>query len=582
MTEGPPPWAASSSGPTPSSTPSKTSTPNPSASPVPAVVPYSNPSGPTPYPYASWGTAWTPNYSSYSQGCQGAPTGLSFPPNPSSSPKVHQPPSQSQPYNPYTHLVQPAHTSTPTTNATSTPSASRALDPSPIPPLPEPETYKHWDEVIGKFLRRTRMNQAVKGLRADILVLNPDWEQQTVPDALRELANGLQTILDRMDSKLRNDSMQVDGSVDTTANSLPEERSLEDRKLDYIHLANGMKPRSQSSCSCFSPSANHVPDSRLKDNKSISQFLARTRSRNDASNRAEFLHTLAEKKRQVLSAAAEDLGSEDGAQAMEISSCARVDARPIDRDKQIKYDIYNNAEGPLTRRVKVDAPANEQPSNLPISAQPNPAATPEGEGQPRRKRKLGAADELADSASVTELPSRSEGKRSTSVLEKGNGDEVVTAERHPGLDERVRNVEAHLAMRYVPSPPRTLLARLKYIEDHIVKLEKEYPPWAALHFNQPNRGWPPPPRATPVIVPLHLRSVTPASTITDPSSTIAIPSTSALGPTKGNSGVVAPGSASGTSGKQRNKDSSLRKAVLDRLEVQRAMSEMSGKGGQAS
>ena len=30
--------------------------------------------------------------------------------------------------------------------------------------------------------------------------------------------------------------------------------------------------------------------------------------------------------------------------------------------------------------------------------------------------------------------------------------------------------------------------RLKFLEDHIVQLEKEYPPWAALHFNQPRRG----------------------------------------------------------------------------------------------
>jgi hypothetical protein len=40
----------------------------------------------------------------------------------------------------------------------------------------------------------------------------------------------------------------------------------------------------------------------------------------------------------------------------------------------------------------------------------------------------------------------------------------------------------------VPSPPRFLLDRLKFLENHIVRLEKEYPPWAALHFNQPNRG----------------------------------------------------------------------------------------------
>lgn len=40
----------------------------------------------------------------------------------------------------------------------------------------------------------------------------------------------------------------------------------------------------------------------------------------------------------------------------------------------------------------------------------------------------------------------------------------------------------------VPSPPRSLLDRLRFLEDHIVHLEKEYPPWAALHFNQPKRG----------------------------------------------------------------------------------------------
>lgn len=40
----------------------------------------------------------------------------------------------------------------------------------------------------------------------------------------------------------------------------------------------------------------------------------------------------------------------------------------------------------------------------------------------------------------------------------------------------------------VPSPPRSLYDRLKYLEDHIIYLEREYPPWAALHFNQPNRG----------------------------------------------------------------------------------------------
>lgn len=81
----------------------------------------------------------------------------------------------------------------------------------------------------------------------------------------------------------------------------------------------------------------------------------------------------------------------------------------------------------------------------------------------------------------------------------------ATAERHPGLDERLRSIETHLAVRYgtlflitlgsfftqiytVPSPPQLLLDRIKFLEDHIMLLEKEYPPWAALHFNQPRRG----------------------------------------------------------------------------------------------
>ena len=87
------------------------------------------------------------------------------------------------------------------------------------------------------------------------------------------------------------------------------------------------------------------------------------------------------------------------------------------------------------------------------------------------------------------------------------GNHSVTASQHPGLDERLKILETHLAMRYgkiclsradmidlmvyirkVPSPPASLLHRIKFVEDHIIQLEREYPPWAALHFNQPRRG----------------------------------------------------------------------------------------------
>src|SRR3979490_498382 len=91
----------------------------------------------------------------------------------------------------------------------------------------------------------------------------------------------------------------------------------------------------------------------------------------------------------------------------------------------------------------------------------------------------------------------------------------------------LRSRTTNILYLVVPAMPGMLLTRLKSLEDHIVRLEKDYPPWAALHFNQPNRGvsrmvfyacchrtshqlpfqWPPPPRPTPIIVPPHLRPV---------------------------------------------------------------------------
>ena len=66
-------------------------------------------------------------------------------------------------------------------------------------------------------------------------------------------------------------------------------------------------------------------------NKSISLFLAKNQARNDASNRAEFLISLAERrKRQGVE---EDIGGTSG------KTCARVDAKAIDRDAQMKYVI---------------------------------------------------------------------------------------------------------------------------------------------------------------------------------------------------------------------------------------------------
>lgn len=63
--------------------------------------------------------------------------------------------------------------------------------PPPSPPLRDPETYKHWDVVIRAFFLKTGLIQALKGFEADMLVLNPEWEQLKIPLALEEMVKGL-------------------------------------------------------------------------------------------------------------------------------------------------------------------------------------------------------------------------------------------------------------------------------------------------------------------------------------------------------------------------------------------------------
>jgi len=110
-----------------------------------------------------------------------------------------------------------------------------------------------------------------------------------------------------------------------------------------------------------------------------------------------------------------------------------------------------------------------------------------------------------------------------------------------------------------------------FVEDHIIQLEREYPPWAALHFCQPRRGWPPPPRPTPVIVPSHLTS-NPAADL-PPTSSSAVESPISPAPTTYSGKAVTEVRTKG-----RGSRSSLHRAVLEKLEVQRAIEDLKGEG----
>ncbi|KAJ2538789.1 hypothetical protein EV175_006421, partial [Coemansia sp. RSA 1933] len=65
-----------------------------------------------------------------------------------------------------------------------------------------------------------------------------------------------------------------------------------------------------------------------------------------------------------------------------------------------------------------------------------------------------------------------------------------------GLEERVENVCKHLNVRFAPAT-RDIYARVSALEDRIMVLESEFPPWSAEHFYQPGRRYL---KAPPVVV----------------------------------------------------------------------------------
>lgn len=155
--------------------------------------------------------------------------------------------------------------------------------------------------------------------------------------------------------------------------------------------------------------------------------MAQNQAKNDASNRAEFLSSLAERRKRQRNDETEggDVTSLDSSEAtgsdiggQKAGTCARADAKPIDRDAQMKYDIAKDDWGPLSRSAKAGLPldkGNKRSSPL--------------------------------EAGATETKSNINMGTTTTVIKK-EVDEDVASARHPGLDERLKNIEDHIAVRF--------------------------------------------------------------------------------------------------------------------------------------
>ncbi|CAG8619730.1 10905_t:CDS:2 [Dentiscutata erythropus] len=81
----------------------------------------------------------------------------------------------------------------------------------------------------------------------------------------------------------------------------------------------------------------------------------------------------------------------------------------------------------------------------------------------------------------------------SSSHQRNEGNKTSATYLSSGVEERIQNIEKHLNVQIVTPVPLDVYTRIKILEDKIMQLEREYPPWAALNFNQPNRQLPPPP-----------------------------------------------------------------------------------------
>lgn len=53
------------------------------------------------------------------------------------------------------------------------------------------EEYKHWDEALRAFFEQVKLTETLRGLEADMLVLNPFWEAKIIPRAIKALIERL-------------------------------------------------------------------------------------------------------------------------------------------------------------------------------------------------------------------------------------------------------------------------------------------------------------------------------------------------------------------------------------------------------
>ncbi|PIA16592.1 hypothetical protein COEREDRAFT_81243 [Coemansia reversa NRRL 1564] len=106
----------------------------------------------------------------------------------------------------------------------------------------------------------------------------------------------------------------------------------------------------------------------------------------------------------------------------------------------------------------------------------------------------------------------------SSVSDSAKAVRLPVEEPLSGLEERVNNIRDHLSVEFVPESV-SIHRRVAALEDRIMQLEREFPPWSAEHFNQPCRRYTQPPQSV-------VYRVLPLSGTTQASAPASIPTSS--------------------------------------------------------
>ncbi|KAG2205975.1 hypothetical protein INT47_005293 [Mucor saturninus] len=262
-----------------------------------------------------------------------------------------------------------------------------------------------WNKELSQFLKDIGLVETSECLESELIVLSRHHLQK-LPQALDTLVENLLVSLER---HVNAKEQLLESNDKTHADLLVTKRKRPDDDNDEEEEERERAKR-------LDPEQIQIRATTEEVNQRINTFIQAKQNELDESNRTEFLSRHDPK--------ADDV------------TCARTDAREINRNIQMKFDIVNNEDGPLARSLLSYNDANKQ-------------------------------QDLSKSTSNT----------------------------CADPSERISNIEQHLNIRLDEGakPPFSTFERIKILENTLMDIERQHPRWAAVHFNQPNRQFPPPP-----------------------------------------------------------------------------------------